>query len=382
LGGLSDEVKLHLVDWDMVCSPIFEGGLGIRNVRKFNQALLDKWLWRYAHEERACWRSILVAKYGSSWGRWRSCDITESHGVGLWKFICMGGSNLKRHFRFDPGVGSRISFWEDVWCGERSLKDTFSGLFSIARFRKASIVENMEWSNSAIQWNIVFTRLIHDWEVEVLASFYRCLYSYKFRGVGEDKLWWVPLSEGAFKVSSFYRVLSSHGSLPFPWKGIWRTKAPPRVVFFAWTAARSKIPTIDNLRRKGMIVVNRCWLCESDGESVDHLFLHCGVSNALWNAIFSRFGLCWIMPRSVKEEFACWWTGGRTRSAVIWKMIHLCLMWCIWRKHNARCFKDSVRSFEEILHYFLFTLYTWTTGWLVPLVISFPDFLSCFSSPP
>ena len=40
MGGLNDEVKLHLVDWDTVCSPIFEGGLGIQNVRKFNQALL------------------------------------------------------------------------------------------------------------------------------------------------------------------------------------------------------------------------------------------------------------------------------------------------------------------------------------------------------
>jgi hypothetical protein len=28
-GGLNDEVKLHLVDWDTVCSPISEGGLGI-----------------------------------------------------------------------------------------------------------------------------------------------------------------------------------------------------------------------------------------------------------------------------------------------------------------------------------------------------------------
>jgi hypothetical protein len=39
-------------------------------------------------------------------------------------------------------------------------------------------------------------------------------------------------------------------------------------------------------------VVNRCWLCKSDGESVDHLLLHCGVANALWNVIFSWFGLC------------------------------------------------------------------------------------------
>jgi hypothetical protein len=218
--------------------------------------------------------------------------------------------------------------------------------------------------------------------VEILASFYNCLYSYKFRGVGEDKLWWVPSSKGAFEVRSYYRVLLSHGPISFPWKGIWRTKAPPRVAFFAWTVARGKILTIDNLCRRGMIVVNRCWLCESDGESVDHLLLHCGVANALWNAIISRLGLCWVMPSSVRELLACWCSGGRTRSAVVWKMIPLCLMWCIWRERNARCFEDSARSFEEILHYFLFTLYTWMAGWLALLVISFPDFLSCLSSSP
>ena len=114
---------------------------------------------------------------------------------------------------------------------------------------------------------------------------------------------------------------------------------------------------------------------------MDHLLLHCGVVNALWNTIFSRFGLCWVMPGSIRELFACWWTSGCSRNVVVWKMILLCLMWCIWKECNARCFEDSLRSFEEILYYFLFTLYTWTTGWLAPIVISFPDFLSRFSSP-
>jgi hypothetical protein len=98
------------------------------------------------------------------------------------------------------------------------------------------------------------------------------------------------------------------------------------VTFFAWTAARGKILTIDNLRQRGMIVINRCWLCESDGESVDHLLLHCRVANALWGAFFSRFGLCWVMLGLVRELFACWWTGGRLRSAVVRKMVSLCLM--------------------------------------------------------
>jgi hypothetical protein len=46
-GGLGEDFKYHLVSWSTICSPISDGGLGIRNLRTFNKALLGKWLWRY-----------------------------------------------------------------------------------------------------------------------------------------------------------------------------------------------------------------------------------------------------------------------------------------------------------------------------------------------
>jgi hypothetical protein len=71
-----------------------------------------------------------------------------------------------------------------------------------------------------------------------------------------------------------------------------------------------------------------------------------------------------------------------TRSAVVWKMVPLCIMWFICRERNDRCFEDSSKSSEELLLFFFpFTLFTWTAGWLAPRVISFNDFLSFFSSP-
>jgi hypothetical protein len=73
------------------------------------------------------------------------------------------------------------------------------------------------------------------------------------------------------------------------------------------------------------------------------------------------------------------WTGGRSRSAVVQKMIPLCLMWCLWSERNARCFEDSTRALEELIHFFLYTLFTWTAAWLAPLVISFLSFLFFFS---
>jgi hypothetical protein len=59
-----------------------------------------------------------------------------------------------------------------------------------------------------------------------------------------------------------------------------------------------------------MVVVNRCWLCKSDEESVDHLLFYCGAARALWNALFAQFGLCWVMPCLVKKLFVSWWSSG------------------------------------------------------------------------
>jgi hypothetical protein len=85
-----------------------------------------------------------VAKYGSVWECWRLGVIPGSHGVGLWKFICMGWQFFQSYFRFDPGEGSKVCFWDDVWCGYNPLKVAFPGLFNIASFKEVSITDNVE----------------------------------------------------------------------------------------------------------------------------------------------------------------------------------------------------------------------------------------------
>jgi len=152
------------------------------------------------------------------------------------------------------------------------------------------------------------------------------------------------------------------------------------VAFFAWTAAQGKILTLDNLRKKRVIVIDRCFMCKMNGESVDHLLLHCEVARVLWNAIFSRFSLSWVMPLRVVDLFACWWTGGRFWSAVVWKMVPCCLMWCLWRERNDRQFEDKERIIEDLISFFFHSLYSWSAAFLAPLTFSFNDFLVLFST--
>ena len=45
-----------------------------------------------------------------------------------------------------------------------------------------------------------------------------------------------------------------------------------------WTAVHGQILTLDNLRLRGRILMNRCCMCHCNEETVDHLLLHCPVA--------------------------------------------------------------------------------------------------------
>ena len=61
--GNSNQKKFHLVDWDSICKPKESGGLGIRSLKKMNQTLFGKWLWRIGDGMDGLWREALDWKY-------------------------------------------------------------------------------------------------------------------------------------------------------------------------------------------------------------------------------------------------------------------------------------------------------------------------------
>ena len=65
-----------------------------------------------------------------------------------------------------------------------------------------------------------------------------------------------------------------------------------------------KILTIDNLRLRKIRITNWCYMYKCNGESVDHLLLHCSIALDLWSMILGLFGVHWVMPKSVIELLA------------------------------------------------------------------------------
>lgn len=68
-------------------------------------------------------------------------------------------------------------------------------------------------------------------------------------------------------------------------------KVPSRVAFFVWTTTLGKILTLNNLRKKNVIVMDGYYMCKKSGKTIDHRLLHCEVARALWVIIYRLFGL-------------------------------------------------------------------------------------------
>jgi hypothetical protein len=73
---------------------------------------------------------------------------------------------------------------------------------------------------------------------------------------------------------------------------------------------------MDNLKKRQVIVVDRCCMFKRN-RPVNHLLFHCEVACAIWNVIFNRFGLSWVVPKRVVDLYACWWTAGSTQSVFV-----------------------------------------------------------------
>ena len=80
----------------------------------------------------------------------------------------------------------------------------------------------------------------NDWEMDEGLHLLRILEANTPMNVG-DQMRWKLKPNGIFDIQSFYNKLRDSPSTVFPWKAIWRAKAPRRVSFFVWCVAWNKM---------------------------------------------------------------------------------------------------------------------------------------------
>ena len=147
---------------------------------------------------------------------------------------------------------------------------------------------------------------------------------------------WTASKDGQLSVSSFFSAIHICLAERIVMNNVWKFKAPPRVVIFGWMAIRKRILTLDNLRRRGRIVVNGC--------PRPHVFKRevSGPSHVILRSVGEWFDCCWVFPRTIPELFQAWRAPtGVPRGKELWRLTFLLVLWTIWKERNSRCFKGG-----------------------------------------
>ena len=76
----------------------------------------------------------------------------------------------------------------------------------------------------------------------------------------EDKIFLREAKGGLFSVKFVYQFLSEIEVHPFPSKIVWNSLVPCNVGFFVWEASWGRILTLDQIKRRGRALANRCFL--------------------------------------------------------------------------------------------------------------------------
>ncbi|XP_074298130.1 uncharacterized protein LOC141628947 [Silene latifolia] len=118
----------------------------------------------------------------------------------------------------------------------------------------------------------------------------------------------------------------------------------PKHSFIGLLAAENSLPTVDNLCKRGMVLVNRCALCESAAEMAAHLFFDCPLSAEVWSQV-SR----WLqVPFQASLSQTLRWYKLYNRGSALVKRQRICLLLCaiylIWKERNRRIFKGLKSS--------------------------------------
>ncbi|KAJ9674776.1 hypothetical protein PVL29_023982 [Vitis rotundifolia] len=161
-GGGSLDKKVHLINWEVVCTHKEKGGLGIRRIDMLNKALLGKWVWRFAFEKDNLWKRVIGVKYGHEGSGWRTREARGTFGVGVWKEIMKEANWCWESIEFKVGKGTRVKFWTDQWCGNEAMSQTFPHLFTLAVHRNATVNEVWDTNLGQGEWNLRFSSDFND----------------------------------------------------------------------------------------------------------------------------------------------------------------------------------------------------------------------------
>ncbi|XP_030929385.1 uncharacterized protein LOC115955407 [Quercus lobata] len=283
-GQRGQESRIAWVSWKRLCKSKLQGGIGFRNLQAFNLAMLAKQGWRLLMNPDSLVARVYRAKYyahGDVLNASLGCKPSYA-----WRSIMQGLEVVRKGTRWRVGNGRLIHIWNDKWlptpttfkvvsppCGFDDYPTVLALIDHDLRRWRADIVKS------------IFLPFEADTILNIPISY----------NLPKDKLIWVGNRKGVFSVKSAYYVAlnlmdcSNEGESSFGdplerlWKKIWHLNIPSKIKNFAWRACLDALPTMVNLKKRGIGENGFCPCCGSELEAISHSIIRCEVAKRVWD---------------------------------------------------------------------------------------------------
>ena len=104
--------RIHWVKRHTLCKPKAIGGMGFRELQKFNDAILAKQVWRLLQNQDSLFFHFFKSKI---FPRGSIFDAKENKGSFAWRSILKGRDLIRSGLKWRIGNGSRVRIFLDTW---------------------------------------------------------------------------------------------------------------------------------------------------------------------------------------------------------------------------------------------------------------------------
>ncbi|KAJ3707828.1 hypothetical protein LUZ61_011533 [Rhynchospora tenuis] len=182
---------LSMIAWDKITIPVTEGGLGVKDLNIFNNALMLKMVWRIASNQNNLWVQIIKDKYCGIKGFWGS---SNTKGCSLfWKNLQKLKPYLKDHIYWTIGDGNNILVRGDPWF------DNWTNCLNLTRKRNCFLSEAIDSENQCWKANVLKDMLPVNVAQQIMLSDPPIL-----NQQSEDTLCWQPARNKFYSVKEGY----------------------------------------------------------------------------------------------------------------------------------------------------------------------------------
>lgn len=355
--GTGAKRKIHLLNWEKICSPKSRGGLGLVPIQLRNKVLLAKWVWRAYKERGFFWNKIMVERYGRGWNydlnllNSSSCSPIVKSIVNAQMIPPVASLMSRKNFKWSLRNGTQILFWEDWWCEDEPLCSKFNNLYSLAFQQHLSVKDFLYlWETNRNGGNLWLANPLNSLTSEY-EGLVKVMESISLKD-GDDILLW-DHAHGQFSTSECYLEVSKLSNFPTLdkrfWDLIWSVKAPPKILYFLWRIQWNIVPTRNflKLRIKGLIDI--CPWCGLHPETSSHLFWECELSSWVWDFISAWWSFPTLRSHSASfslSRLLLFKVSDSSRR--IWQLVIAAALWSLWLARNELVF-SKVRVERHVL---------------------------------